>query len=130
MASLSLRARLAMVAAFGSVLVLGVGSLLLYQDLSSQLSTAITNELAVAVDDLAAGAASGRSALVTAQMIEIDGDVRAPAGAEPLLTAGELARASREQIVVDRAVAGVGPEARLLARPCLLYTSPSPRDRS
>ncbi|TDC83074.1 HAMP domain-containing protein [Micromonospora sp. KC606] len=117
MASLSLRARLALVAALGSVLVLGVGSLLLYQDLSNQLSTAITNELAVAVDDLAAGAASGESALVTAQVIEVDGDVRAPAGAEPLLTAEELARASREQIVVDREVPGVGAEARLLARP-------------
>ncbi|TDC40016.1 ATP-binding protein [Micromonospora sp. KC213] len=117
MAPWSLRARLAVVAALGSVLVLTVGSLLLYQDLSNHLSTAISNELAVAVDDVSAGAASGESTLVTVQLIETDGDVRMPAGAEPLLTRDELTRASRDQIVVNRPVPGVGAEARLLARP-------------
>ena len=34
-----------------------------------------------------------------------------------MLTAGELARAARGEIIVDRGVAGVGDDARLLARP-------------
>ncbi|WP_158553923.1 sensor histidine kinase [Micromonospora deserti] len=112
----SLRVRLAALAALGSVIVLGIGSLLLYQDLSHQLSIAITNELAVAVDDLAGGAPPVDSALVTAQLIDLSGEVRAPAGEPPLLTAEELAEVSRGQIVVDRPVPGIGKDARLLAR--------------
>ena len=49
----SLRARLAVVTAAGAMVVLTAGALLLYRDLSNQLSDAITEKLAIRVDDLA-----------------------------------------------------------------------------
>jgi signal transduction histidine kinase len=118
---LSLRTRLAVLAAAWAIVGLGVAALLLYRNLSGELSTAITDELAVRVDNLAAGlngsAVQGGSALVTAQTVDEHGDVLSPVGADPLLTSPELARAIREQIIVDREVPSVGQQARLLARP-------------
>ena len=40
-----------------------------------------------------------------------------PTGAAPVLTADELGRASRGEVIADRDVAGVGEHARVLARP-------------
>ncbi|HEX6325732.1 MAG TPA: HAMP domain-containing sensor histidine kinase [Jiangellaceae bacterium] len=119
---LSLRARLAALAAAGSVVVLSVAAPLLYRDLSGALSAAITNELEIRVDDLDAGLNDGPvvsgSALVTAQVIDnTSGEVLSPAGSEPLLTASELTRASRELVIINRPVSGVGNQARVLARP-------------
>ena len=118
---LSLRTRLAVLAAAWAIVGLGVAALLLYRNLSGELSTAITDELAVRVDNLAAGlngsSVQGGSALVTAQTVDEHGDVLSPVGADPLLTSRELARAIREQIIVDREVPSVGRQARLLARP-------------
>ena len=51
---LSLRTRLALLAAAGAMLVLSIGALLLYRDISGELSRAITDELTVRADDLAA----------------------------------------------------------------------------
>lgn len=117
----SLRTRLAALAAAGSVVVLAVLAPLLYRDLSRALSDAITNELTIRVDDLSAGLHEGQvvagSALVTAQVIDASGEVISPAGAESLLTATELDRASRELVITDRPVSGIGDEARVLARP-------------
>jgi hypothetical protein len=50
---LSLRARLALLAAGGAMLVLSIGAVLLYRDVSGELSSAITDELTVRADDLA-----------------------------------------------------------------------------
>jgi signal transduction histidine kinase len=118
---LSLRTRLAVLAAAWAIVGLGVAALLLYRNLSGELSTAITDELAVRVDNLAAGlngsSVQGGSALVTGQTVDEHGDVLSPVGADPLLTSRELARAIRGQIIVDREVPSVGRQARLLARP-------------
>ncbi len=118
---LSLRVRLAVLSAAGGIVVLAVAALLMYWALSDELSDAITDELTVRVDDLALdlhdGEVSPGSGLVTVQVVSRDGAVTHPAGAEPLLTADELAGASNGQIVIDRSVPGVGANARLLARP-------------
>jgi two-component system OmpR family sensor kinase len=118
---LSVRARLAMLAATGAMVVLTVGALLLYRSLSTELSTAITDELAIRVDDLAAGvggdATSPPSAFVIAQAVDHDGAVLAPIGSDPVLTGAELTMASTGEVVVDREVPGIGEDARLLARP-------------
>jgi two-component system OmpR family sensor kinase len=118
---LSLRTRLAAHAATGAIVVLGVGAWLLYRDLTRELSTAINDELAIRVGDLATSLQNGTTApvpgLVVAQAVDREGQVLSPQGAAPVLTAGELARAARGQIIVDRGVAGVGDDARLLARP-------------
>jgi signal transduction histidine kinase len=118
---LSLRTRLAALAAAWAVVGLGVVALLLYRNVSGELSAAITDELAIRVDNLAAGlnggSVQGGSALVTVQAVDEHGDVLSPVGADPLLTSRELARAIRRQIIVDREVPSVGRQARLLARP-------------
>jgi signal transduction histidine kinase len=108
-------------AAAWAVVGLGVVALLLYRNVSGELSAAITDELAIRVDNLAAGlnggSVQGGSALVTVQAVDEHGDVLSPVGADPLLTSRELARAIRRQIIVDREVPSVGRQARLLARP-------------
>lgn len=117
----SLRARLAVVTAAGAMVVLGAGALLLYRDLSNELSDAITEELAIRVDDLAIDYQDGQltagEGLVSTQAIDQNGDVISPPGVDRMLTTDELARASRGQIIVDRSVPGEGEHARLLARP-------------
>ncbi|HEU0288196.1 MAG TPA: hypothetical protein VFR22_14205, partial [Nocardioidaceae bacterium] len=117
----SLRARLSAITATGAIVVLGVTALVVYRDLSGQLSSAITEELTIRVDDLAKGVENGStppgSALVAAQTVSTQGEVLAPAGADPLLTKAELAEATQHQIIIDRPVPAIGNEARLLARP-------------
>src|SRR5262245_49588046 len=117
----SLRARLSAITATGAIVVLGVTALVVYRDLSGQLSSAITEELTIRVDDLAKGVENGStppgSALVAAQTVSAQGEVLAPAGADPLLTQAELAEATHGQIIIDRPVEAIGSEARLLARP-------------
>ncbi|HLF41849.1 MAG TPA: histidine kinase dimerization/phospho-acceptor domain-containing protein, partial [Acidimicrobiia bacterium] len=117
---LSLRARLAALVAVVAVVVLTTGALALYQDLSSEVSDAITAELEVRLADMAGNLSSavpvGPGPLI-AQTVDARGAVLAPAGAPPLLTAAELAAALRQQVRVDREVPGVGRHARLLAHP-------------
>jgi len=118
---LSLRTRLAAIAGAGAMIVLGVGALLLYRNLSNELSHAITDELTIRVSDLSAsledGSVTPSSGLLIAQAVDASGNVLSPSGAQRVLSADELARASRGQIIVDREVPGVGEHARLLARP-------------
>jgi two-component system, OmpR family, sensor kinase len=116
----SLRTRLAALAAVGAMIVLSIGALLLYRDISGKLSGAITDELTIRLDDLAANVEEGvmpsEPGFVT-QVVGRDGDVLSPTGAAPVLTAAEFAAASRGEIIVDREVPGIGEHARLLARP-------------
>jgi two-component system OmpR family sensor kinase len=117
----SLRSELALVAAAGAMAVLTVGALVLHRDFSGQLSAALTDGLAIRVADLATdyedGEVTAGEGLVSTQVVDQNGNVIAPLGAEPLLTAEELASASRGQIVVNRPLPVVGDSARLLARP-------------
>jgi signal transduction histidine kinase len=117
---LSLRLRLVAVVALGAGVVLAVGALALYRDLSGEVSDAITAELEVRVADLDAalddpGAASGQRPVV-GQTVDETGTVTAPAVMPPLLTDAELAIALDRRLVVDRPVPGVADAARLLAR--------------
>ena len=88
--ALSLRTRLAALAATGAMVVLSIGALLLYRDISGELSGAITDELTIRVDDLAAnvenGSISSGPSFVLAQVVSPDGAVLSPPGAERVLT--------------------------------------------
>jgi signal transduction histidine kinase len=101
--------------------VLTLGALLLYWDLSGDLSESFANQLGIRVSDLAIdyedGEVSADNGVVTAQVIYQNGDVFSPPGARPLLTTDELARASHEEILVDRDVPGVDRDGRIFARP-------------
>ena len=117
---LSLRARLAILTAAGGALILTVGVLALYHDLTGEVSAAITTELRIRADDVAhdvevPGVVRARP--VIAQVLTTTGETLFPPGAEPLLTAKEVAAATRHQLVVDGPIPGVGTHARLLARP-------------
>ena len=116
-----LRIRLAATAAVGAMIVLTVGAVILHSTFDKELDGALTDQLEIRVADLETNYQNDEDAagpgLVSTQAIDIDGHVLAPVGAAPMLTADELARAARGEIVVDRAVATVGDEARLLARP-------------
>src|SRR4051794_18279768 len=94
----SLRSRLTAFAAIGAIVVFGAGALLLYRDLSHSLSSAITAELAVRVDDLDTRFTTGVDAEATsgvlAQAVSANGLVLSPAGERPLLTSDELRRAA------------------------------------
>ena len=83
----------------GAMVVLSIGALFLYRDISSELSGAITDELTIRVDDLAAnvenGSISSGPSFVLAQVVSLDGAVLSPPGAEGVLTTDELSRASR-----------------------------------
>jgi signal transduction histidine kinase len=120
-ARLSVRTRLAAITGVGAMVVLAAGSLLLYLDLSDSLSDAITDELNVRLDALAIdfqdGEVTAGEGLVTTQAIGPDGVVVSPAGEAPLLSGLELARALREDVLVDSDVAGLGENARVMARP-------------
>ena len=115
----SLRARLAGVVALGATAVLALGSLALYWDLSGEVSDAITAELEVRVTDLDTALASTGTPTdqspVVGQTVDGSGSVIAPAGMPALLTDAELAIALERELLIDRAVPGVGERARLLA---------------
>ncbi len=118
---LSLRTRLAIVTAAGAMVVLSIGALLLYRDVSGALSRAITDELTIRVHDLAAELTQGTTpagpGLVLTQVVAANGEVLSPPGAAGMLSADEFSRAATGEIIVDRAVAEIGAHARLLARP-------------
>jgi signal transduction histidine kinase len=103
------------------MVVVTTGAWLFDNDVSDELSAAITHELAIRVSDLAIdfedGEVSADRGLIIAQAVRADGTVLSPTGGRLLLTPAELARAARGEIVVNRGVAGVGSQARLLARP-------------
>jgi len=116
-----MRARLVAFATAGTLVVLSTGAVVLYQGVTSELSDAITDELAIRAADLAAstdnGTASPGSPIVTAQKLDPDGTVLFPRGSTPLLTDPELTRAKQGRVVVDREIPLIGEHARLLAGP-------------
>ncbi len=118
---LSLRLRLSALVALGATVVLTVSSLVLYRDLSGEISEAITAELEIRLAGLPADIdqppVPGAQHAVVAQAVDASGRVLAPAGAPLLLTGEELAAARRGRMLVDRAVPALGQRARILARP-------------
>jgi two-component system OmpR family sensor kinase len=116
-----LRVRLAALVAVGATAVLTIAALALYDDVTSEVSDAITTELDVRLADLVAdlddpaGAAAAQRPVV-AQAVDATGAVVVPAGAAPLLTDAELAGALQGDLLVDRPVPGIGDDARVLAR--------------
>ena len=116
---LSLRARLTLLAVGAAVLVLTAGALLLYLGLHAAIDDAVTSELRIRAEDVAAEVRRGEEptlagGLVT-QVLTSTGAVLAPVGADPIVHPDEL-HAGRSEVVRDRAVEGVGSSARVLIR--------------
>lgn len=119
-ARFSLRARLTVLSALGAALVLPLGVLYLHGDLGDALDDAVTAELRVRADDVAAELIAGfdpvlGEGLVT-QVLAADGSVLDGAGSDPLLAADELPSQLDAEVVVDRPVPGIGADARVLGR--------------
>ena len=116
----SLRVRLTAYATLASLIIFGAGALLLYHDLTSRLSRAISTELSVRLHDLESvspGVASTqRHRLALTQIIRADGTVIEPDGAKSVLTPAELEAASHRRIIVDRRLPPAEDEVRLMAR--------------
>jgi two-component system OmpR family sensor kinase len=116
----SLRARLTAYASVGSMVLFVVGALLLYHDLTGQLSQAISSELSVRLHDLEAAPLGTTSTeghrLALTQVVSPDGVVVEPAGARSLLSPAELAVAARHRITIDRRIPQVADDGRLMAR--------------
>jgi len=116
----SLRARLTVYATLGSILLFVTGALLLYHDLTGQLSQAISTELSVRLHDLEAvplgSTSDAQHRLALTQVMDPDGTVLEPAGARSLLTPAEVSAAKRHRIVIDRQIPDVSEESRLMAR--------------
>ncbi len=116
---LSLRLRLTFLATVAAAVVLSVGAVLLYGRLRAALGDALTAELRVRADDVAAQIEAGTEPVLgqglPTQVVTGDGTVVIPRDEEPLATTAELAQAGPE-LVVDRAVATTGGRARLLVR--------------
>lgn len=121
MRRVGLRVRLVALVAIGATAVTTLAALALYRDLSGEVSDAITAELRVRLADLAADlddpTAFATQRPVIAQVIDPSGEVTLPDGARALLSSDELATALDGALVVDRAVPGIGGEARILAEP-------------
>lgn len=119
-ARLSLRVRLTLLSALGAALVLPLMVALLQGAVREALNDAVTAELRVRADDVAAELGAGVEPVVTdglvTQVLGPDGSVQQPAGAEGLARPGELPDDVGGEIVEDRAVAGVGEHARVLVR--------------
>jgi signal transduction histidine kinase len=118
-ARFSLRVRLTVFAAAAAAVVLTVGALLLYDGLASALDNAVTAELRVRADDVAVEVAEGAplptgSDLIT-QVLTDDGRVLEPPADPPIASAAET-RAAGSELIVDRPIAGIGTQARLLLR--------------
>ncbi len=112
--------RLAGLVALGATVVLATAALVAYHDLSREISGAITTELQLRFDTLAAEAEDAGLVdqhAVVGQTVDESGAVRSPVGALPLLTDAELRAALGGQLIIDRSVPGIGANARLLARP-------------
>lgn len=114
----SLRARLTALAVLGAVVVLPLGVLVLYSGVSDGLDDAITEELRVRADDVAAELRAGLPPVLAdgraAQVLDPGGRVVAPAGASPLVDL--TTRRPAGEAVVDRPVPGVGEDARVLVQ--------------
>lgn len=119
-ARLSLRVRLTLLSALGAALVLPLMVALLQGAVREALNDAVTAELRVRADDVAAELGAGVEPVVTdglvTQVLGPDGSVQQPAGAEGLARPGELPDDVGSEIVEDRAVPGVGEHARVLVR--------------
>jgi signal transduction histidine kinase len=117
----SLRVRLTVLAALGAALVLPIAALLLHGGLSAALDEALSTELRIRADDVAAELSAGLPPVIgpplLTQILAGDGTVVSPAGAAPLLGPGEVADAAGAEIVVERDVPGIGGPGRILARP-------------
>jgi two-component system OmpR family sensor kinase len=119
-ARLSTRVRLTIMATAASAVVFAVGAILVYATLGSSLSRAVTDELRIHANDVAAELIADAPVTVggrlTTQLMEADGDVLDPPDTAPLLTTGEVEAALHGELVVDRPVEGIGDDGRILAR--------------
>jgi signal transduction histidine kinase len=118
--SLSLHVRLTVLLAVGTVAVLAVATSALYFDVRAEANKAITAELRVHAADLAANLgtnAATRVEGVVGQVFDAHDRLVSPAGGTPVLDRAQLDEAREREVIVDTAVAGVGEDARLLARP-------------
>lgn len=118
--SLSLRARLTLLAAVGAGLVLPLVVGLLYGAVSDALDDAVTAELRVRAEDVAAEVGAGlrpvmNEGLVT-QVLDADGSVVGSAGGEPLVGRDDLPTEAGMEVVQDRPVSSIGENARVLVR--------------
>lgn len=116
----SLRARLTAYASVAALVIFGTVALLLYRDLTRQLSDAISAELSVRLHDLESvprdEELTHEHRVALTQLVTTDGQVLEPVGGTSVLTPGELAEAGRHRIVVNRQIPQVDDEARLMAR--------------
>ncbi|HEU5085103.1 MAG TPA: ATP-binding protein [Acidimicrobiales bacterium] len=119
-ARLSLRVRLTVLSALGAALVLPLVVLLLQGAVRDALNDAVTAELRVRADDVAAELGAGVTPVVTdglvTQVLAPDGTVVRPDGADPLVGSDELPERAGDELVRDRAVPAVGEHTRVLAR--------------
>lgn len=120
----SLRARLALAFALGSATLLLAAGGFLYLNLNGELQTAINDGLRAREDDIAADIAGGApqvpqqdafSQIVDPSGLLLASSATIPSG-RPVLRANELRRAGQGEVFIERAVPGLGAEARLLAR--------------
>ena len=116
----SLRLRLTFLAAAGAAVVLTAGALLLYGGLRSAIDDAVTTELRVRAQDVAANLDLGAplpagGGLIT-QVLTGDGRVLQPPEVDPLPTTSEIG-ALGDELVLDRPIPGIGSHGRLLLQP-------------
>ncbi len=139
----SLRTRVAALAALGAAVVLPVVAATLHAGLVGALDDALSAELRIRATDVAAlvgdpGAPTlpdAAQGLLT-QVVDGEGVVLAPIGADPLLDPEVVAEAQRGEVVVSGRIPVVG-EARILAIPVpgrdrvvVVATSSGPVDRA
>ncbi|MCU1399039.1 MAG: integral rane sensor signal transduction histidine kinase [Acidimicrobiales bacterium] len=121
----SLRGRLVALFVVGLAVVIGGASTAIYVTLSAQLDRSVNDRLTERADDIAAtldlaqpsiGEENGFAVVLTrtGTVITASSTIRKPAA---VLSAAELARAATSVVSVDRTVAGLGAEARLIAQP-------------
>ena len=117
---IGLRVRLSALVALGATTVTTIAALALYREVSHEVSDTITAELQVRMADLAGDLSDADRTTtqrpVVTQVVGPSGTVLVPFGADSLLTSSELEAALGRQVLVDRPVAGIGRDARLLAR--------------
>lgn len=124
MSRVPIRTRLAALLALAMVLVLAAAGLFVYLRLADGLDENVRTGLearaaAVAASGQAASGSAGDPEDGFAQLLAADGRVLSSTGgaAAPALTGAELARAAAGEISVDRDVAGIDANARVLAVP-------------
>jgi signal transduction histidine kinase len=113
----SLRARLTVLAGAAAAIVLTATALLLYDGLFSAIDDAVTTELRIRSEDLAAELRGDADPATTrglvTQILSDRGEVLSPAGEPPIVEQGELPD-GRAEVVVNRPVVGIGDAARIL----------------